>query len=141
MAKKKKPLRVWTYAPKKPTPPPVPPALKAEVETRATALIEAEWAPRCIKPVPADHIFNYITGLSGKWFRSYFYFVADYACPGPNAIAPTFESRFSRLEYVGDDRFNLAYFRHTGKWAELFQDLTFDEAFETIQSDPTFQPY
>ena len=46
---KKKPQRRWVYAPRKPTPPPVPEALKAEVQAQADELIEAQLKPRFIE--------------------------------------------------------------------------------------------
>jgi len=70
----------------------------------------------------------------------YFYFVATYACPGPNAISPTFEVNFARLEHTALGRFNLAHMRHTGKWHELFAGLTLDECLKAIKDDPWFQP-
>ena len=79
-----------------------------------------------------------MTGIHTKWHRSFFYFVADYASPGPNALSPTFESPFTRLEYVGNRRFNLAYMRHTGKWWEVYQGLTLDKCLKTIRDDATF---
>jgi hypothetical protein len=44
------------------------------------------------------------------------------------------------MEYVGDNRFNLAYMRHTGQWWEVFQGLTLDECLKTIIEDGIFQP-
>src|SRR5215207_305271 len=113
---KKKPQRRWTYAPRKPTPPPVPEALKAEVQARADELIETQLKPRFIEPPPEDRRWNYIIDIWARWHRSFFHFGSTYASPGPNALSPTFESPFARLEYVGDGKFNLVYMRHTGKW-------------------------
>jgi hypothetical protein len=69
-----------------------------------------------------------------------FYFVSTYACPGPNALSPTFEAKFARLEHVGHGLFNLSFMRHTGKWVELFTDQTLDECLKSIQEDPWFVP-
>ncbi len=138
---KKKPKRVWTYAPKKPTPPKVPDELKSEVEAKAKGLIEEGLNPTYVKLPPEDQRWNYLTGISTKWHHSFFYLVGEYACPGPDALAPTFESSFARMEYVGDGRFNLAYFRHTGKWWEVHRDLTLDESIETIRDHGIFHPH
>jgi hypothetical protein len=137
---KKKPKRTWVWAPRKPTPPPVPDDLKAEVESRANELIEGCLKPTYVKPPPEDRRWNYLTGISTKWHRSFFYLVGDYASPGPNALSPTFESSFARMEYVGDGRFNMAYFRHTGKWWEVHRGLTLDESIETIREHVIFHP-
>jgi hypothetical protein len=115
-------------------------ATKAEVERRANELIVTALAAKHIQQPPKEPKFNYVTGLSTKWHGRYFYFVALYACPGPNAISPTFKVNFARLEHTAMGRFNLAYMRHTGKWHELFAGLTLDECLKAIKDDPWFQP-
>lgn len=115
-------------------------ATKAEVERRANELIVTALAAKHIQPPPKEPKFNYVTRLSTKWHGRYFYFVALYACPEPNAISPTFEVNFARLEHTAMGRFNLAYRRHTGKWHELFAGLTLDECLKAIKDDPWFQP-
>jgi len=72
--------------------------------------------------------------------RSDFYLCATYACPGPTALAPCFEARFARLEYVGDRRFTLAFMRHTGQWVELEQGLTIDQCFQSLREESFYQP-
>jgi hypothetical protein len=130
---------MWVYSPPKPPKPKVPDDLKAEVTAKAEKLIE-ELKPLHIKEPPKGHQFNYIVDLYTKWFRSYFYFCAKYACPGPYALSPFFESRFARMEYVGERRFNLAYMRHTGEWIELEQGLTVDKCLKAIKEDPYYIP-
>ena len=135
----KKPRKVWMYVPPKPPKPKVPEDLKVEVTAQAETLIE-EWKPRFIKEPPKEYQFNYIVDLYTKWFRSYFYFCAKYACPGPTAISPFFETRFTRMEYVGGRRFNLAYMRHTGEWIEVEQGLTVNACMEAVRRDPYYHP-
>jgi hypothetical protein len=137
---KKKPKRMWIYSPKKPTPPQVPDDIKAEVEAKPNELVETYLKPTYIKPPPKDRRWNYIIDLFTKWHRSFFYFCSTYACPGPNALSPTFESRFARMEYVGDGKFNLAYMRHNDKWWEVKQGLTVDQSIEAIRDGGIFQP-
>jgi hypothetical protein len=137
---KKKPKRMWVYSPGKPTLPPVPDDIRAEVEAKANQLVEAYLKPRFIEPPPKDRDWNYITDIFTKWHRNFFYFCSTYACPGPNALSPTFESRFARMEYVGGDKFNLAYMRHTEKWWEVGQGLTVDQCIEAIRDGGIFHP-
>ncbi|QJW97335.1 hypothetical protein FTUN_4905 [Frigoriglobus tundricola] len=134
MAKKKP--RAWTYVPPKAA---VPEGLRAELERKAGELIETVLKPKHIKPPPENTNFNYLIDLSTRWRGAYFYFVSTYACPGPNAISPTFETNFARLQHVGLGRFNLAFMRHTGKWVEL-QNGTLDECLKSIREDPWFIP-
>jgi hypothetical protein len=96
--------------------------------------------PRHIKPPPEDSMSNYLIDITLKWHGSTLFLVAIYACPGPNAISPTFEERFARLRPAGRERFDLSFMRHTGQWVELFQGQTLDECLEAISNDPWFMP-
>ncbi len=39
-----------------------------------------------------------------------------------------------------EKRFNLSYMRHTGKWWEIYPDLTLDECMNAIRDEPHFMP-
>ena len=127
-------------SPAKSPKPSVPESIKAELTAKAQALIENVLKPGHVLPPEPDARFNYITDLSGKWNRGYFYFTASYACPGPNALSPTFEKKFARMEYVGDGKFALSYLRHTGAWFGIYEALSVDESLKAIQDDPWFRP-
>jgi len=118
----------------------VPDYLKHSVEQAASELIENVLKPDHIKPPPRSNQFNYLVDIYGKWRGSYFYFCATYNSPGPYAISPSFETKFTRMEYRGDNRFALAYMRHTGQWVEVYDSLSLKECIESIQNDPWFQP-
>ena len=135
MAKSKKQY-IWVKA----KPSKVPDSLKHVVTERATALVEEHIRPGHVKPPPKNSEFNYIEDIFTKWHGRYFYFMAKYACPGPSCISPFFEIGFARLEFVGDNRFDLAYFRHTGKWWPIFSAMTVDEALDLVRSGELFQP-
>jgi hypothetical protein len=137
----KKQAKRWVYSPPKPPKPTVPKAVKAEVEARAREFIDAELKPKHVEPPPKDARFNYLADITCKWHGPYFYVVGVFACPGPNALSPTFESKLARLLYVGPDRFNLAFQRHTGQWIELYEGLPLQECLDTIRDDPWFIPF
>jgi hypothetical protein len=137
MAKKQQ--RQWVYSPPKPAKPPVPEALKAEVEAKAQPIVAAFQSIH-VQPPPADPQFNYLIDIWTKWYRGYFYFCGTYASPFPNALSPTFEVRFARMEYRGNRQFNLAYMRYTEQWQEVFTDVPLEEALETIRTEPYFMP-
>ncbi|MEB3309181.1 MAG: hypothetical protein VKJ02_03030, partial [Snowella sp.] len=84
-----------------------------------------------------SHIFR----IGSKWYRCYFYICGTYNCPSPRAIAPSFEAKFTRLEYVAPDKFNLAYFRHTGQWWEVDRDLTLEQALTEIKTNLIYHPH
>src|SRR6476619_1123164 len=123
MAKKRK---AWQIRPSKQKPTtPLPDSLKAEVQAKAEALIEDVLKPEYVQPPPKDGQFNYIIDIGAKWYRNYFYLFSTYACPGPNALSPTFESKFARMEHLGGGRFALYAMRHTGKeWVGILDALS-----------------
>lgn len=137
MAKQRK---AWMMGPAKQPKTPLPESLKAEVKAKATALIENVLKPKHVLPPPKDGQFNYIIDIGAKWYGNYFYFFSTYACPGPNALSPTFESKFARMEHLGNATFALYFMRHTGEWVGLYDALSMDESLKAIQDDPWFVP-
>ena len=135
-----KPRKAWMIAPKKSAKPVVPDSIKTELETKAAKLIEAILKPKHIQPPPAGEQFNYLTDIAAKWHRNYFYFISTYTCPGPNAMSPTFESKFARMEYLGDGKFALYFMRHTGEWVGIYDALSVDQSMNAIQDDAWFVP-
>ena len=139
MAKKK--AKQWGWAPaSRASSPTLDATARAQVEAKARELIEKELKPRHIKPPLADSRSNYLTDITLKWHGSTLFLVAVYACPGPNAISPSFEARFARLRPAAAGRFDLSFMRHTGQWVELFQGQTLDECLREIRDDPWFTP-
>jgi hypothetical protein len=118
----------------------LPDSIKTELEAKATNLIVNVLKPKHVQPPPQEERFNYITDIGTKWYRNYFYFFSTYACPGPNALSPTFESKFARMEYLGNTKFALYFMRHTGEWVGLYDALSVDECMKAIQDDQWFVP-
>ena len=137
MAKQRNP---WDIHPQEKPKTPLSASLKAEVQAKAADLIENVLKPKHVVTPPEDGRFNYIIDIGAKWYRNYFYFVSTYACPGPNALSPTFESKFAKMEYLGNARFALYFMRHTGEWVGLYDALSVDESLKAIQDDPWFVP-
>jgi hypothetical protein len=114
--------------------------IKSELETKAKDLIDNVLQPKHVLPPPVEAHGNYITDIGRKWYRNYFYFFSTYACPGPNALSPTLESRFARMESLSDGKFALYFMRHTGEWVGIYDSLSVDECMKAIQDDPWFVP-
>jgi hypothetical protein len=121
-----KPREPWNIRPAKKSVP-VSASLKAEVETKAKALIEKVLKPKHVLPPKKGEQVNYITDIGAKWYRNYSYFISTYACPGPNALFPSFESKLARMEHLGMNRFALYFMRHTGEWVGIYDSLSVDE--------------
>jgi hypothetical protein len=133
--------KTWVYSPSKPK---VPDAVKVELKTKATELIDTVLKPEHVKPPPKNAKWNYIVDLYTKWNRNYFYFCTKYACPGPNALSPFFDIGFARLEYSGgvgpQSQFNLSYMRHTGRWWEIRHGLPLNQCLAEIKRGGLFNP-
>jgi hypothetical protein len=135
-----KPRKPWNIRPAKKIAT-VTDSIKTEVETKASDLIVNVLKPKHVLPPKENEQFNYITDIRAKWYRNYFYFFSTYACPGPNALSPTFESKFARMEPLRDGKFALYAMRYTGKeWVGVFDELSVDECMKAIQDDEWFVP-
>ena len=137
MAGKRQP---WDIRPAKKSASSIPAALKKEVESKASDLIADVLKPKHIRPPEEDAQFNYISDVGAKWYRQFFYFVSTYTCPHTDALEPTFEEKFARMEYIGDDKFALYFMRYTGEWVGAFDALSVDESMKAIQDDSWFAP-
>ncbi len=116
----------------------IPITIKTDLDSKATKLVE-KLKPKYVKPPPKKPQFNFITDVWTSGRGSTLYFGLTYACPFPNAISPSFEVKFARMEHVGDGRFALSYMRHNDKWFRLFPSLTVDECLDAIENDGHFQ--
>ena len=116
-------------------------SIKTEVEAKAKDLIEKVLKPKYVLPPKRGEQLNYITDIGAKWHGNYFYFFSIYACPSPNAVSPSFESKFARMEPIGGDRFALYSMRYTGKeWVGVYDALSVDECMNAIRDDSWFVP-
>ncbi len=138
---KKKTSKTWMLpSPSQPRPKAaLPERIKSEVDAKAQNLVQHVLKPRYVKPPPKKPQFNYITDIWLKWLGSTLYFGATYACPGPNPISPSFETRFARMEHTGSGRFTLSYMRHNDKWLRLFHSLSLADCLDAIENDCHFQ--
>ncbi len=137
MAKKRKPGDIQ---PSKLSAASIPDALKKEVVAKADLLITEVLKPKYVLPPQGDQEFNYISDITAKWFRQFFYFISIYTCPDPNAAEPSFEQKFARMECLGDSKFALYFRRYTGEWVGIHDSMSVDESMEAIQDDEWFVP-
>ena len=109
--------------------------------TKARKLIDNVLKPRHVVPPEKDQQFNYIVDIAAHWYRNYFYLFSTYACPSPNALAPSFESKFARMEPLPNGKFALYFIRYTGReWVGLYDALSVDECLQAISEDPSLSP-
>ncbi|WP_299664699.1 hypothetical protein [uncultured Psychromonas sp.] len=129
-------MKKWMAAPTKPTK--VTDAIKNALNKEAEKLIDNIIKPRSIKVPQPEGSSNYLVDIYTKWYGNSFYFCSKYNSPGENAISPSFEIKFARVVYAGDEKFSLSYMRYNDKWFELHRNLTLQECLYAIKSEPYF---
>jgi hypothetical protein len=129
MATRKK---TWIYNPPKPkkTKPKIPEEMKQYLQEKGDEIVEKIFKPEYLKPVPEKQTHNHIVDIYTKWYRNCFYFCVKYQCR-PNSYPSFFENKFVKLEYLGDEKFQYSYMRHTGQWWPTFK-MTIDECPEHV---------
>ena len=132
--------RGWYRVEEKQVKPKVPAAIKAELKAKADMMIETVLKPMHVKPKELNSNWNYITDICCKWHGAYFYFYAIYASDHEDAISPTFESKFARIEYIGENQVGISFMRHTGTFIELQHDISMEACLEAISEGGWFTP-
>jgi len=87
-----------------------------------------------------DKEYSYVVDIYTKWYQNYLYFCEKYKAEFENRLADEFETKFARLEFISEDNFNFSYFRHTGQWHVVIENITLKHCLEMIIQNPDFQP-
>ena len=129
----------WVYTPPRAKKPQVSTAAKEQITAQCQQLIDSEFKPRYIDLEPQENQLV-TTDIYGKWYRSFYYFCSTFYFNAPELPNAPIENKFTRLEYTGEDKFNLAYMRHTGQWWEVHTGISLKNALEEIKNNPIFHP-
>ena len=130
--------KTWTYSPPKPTKikPKVPEEMMLYLKKKGDEIVDKIFKPEYLKPVPEKHTHNHIVDIYTKWYRNSFYFCVKYQCP-PASHSSFFESKFVKLEYLGDEKFQYSYMRHTGQWLPTSK-MSVDECLKQVTREIVF---
>lgn len=121
----------WVFCPKARTPP-------EEEKTRIDAFAEKR-VKELKKNLPKPRKdYNYATDVYGKWRGARFYLIVVYACPGRNALSPSFEHKLARLECVGDGKYSLYALRHNGDWMPIRFNEGLNACLKELRENPWF---
>ena len=113
---------------------------KRAISQACEAFIENVLRPRFLPEIRPSR-FNYPIDIFGKWHGGKYRFLQRFRNDHPeNARAPEFDSPFARLEYVSPDRFDLSYFRHTGRWWTVYRGVSLAEALSLLETEGVFHP-
>lgn len=83
--------------------------------------------------------FNWPIEVFYEWRGKAFYLCARYRTPSRRPD-DEFVARSARMTMTGFGRFELAYFRHTGKWFTVERGLTAAQCFREIEGNEVFWP-
>jgi hypothetical protein len=101
----------------------VPASVRQQVDRWARVWLESKFARllelRALDPGP----FNYPVAVFSEWRGRAFYLCVCYRARSRQP-EDDFVVRHTRMTLTGFGRFDLAYFRHTGKWFTVYRGLT-----------------
>ncbi len=115
-------------------------AEKRAITAACERFIEDVLKPRFLPEIRPTE-FNYCIDIFGKWHGAKYRFLQRYRNDRPDRYTEReFVSPFARLTYVGRDRFDLSYFRHTEQWWPVDRGVTLDEALALLEMKGIYHP-
>ena len=117
----------------------------SDAERRAITVACERFIEDVLKPGFLPEIrpteFNYCVDIFGKWHGTKYRFLQRFRNDQPDKYTEReFIAPFARLEYVGRDRFDLSYFRHTEQWWPVDRGVTLDEALALLETKGIYNP-
>ena len=116
-----------------------PESEKRTIGESCQVFIEQVLKPRFLPEICPTR-FNYPIEIFGKWHGGKYRFIQRFRSDREDALEPEFDSPFARLEYVSRDRFDLSYFRHTGRWWTVYRGVSLAEALSLLETEGIFHP-
>ena len=115
-------------------------AEKRAITAACERFIEDVLQPRFLPEVRPSE-FNYCVDIFGKWHGARYRFLQRFRNDRPDGYGEReFIAPFARLAYVGRDRFDLSYFRHTEQWWPVDRGVTLDEALVLLETNGIYHP-
>jgi len=128
----------WVYAPKRARVLPSD-GEKMEIIAVCDKFVAEVLKPRFLPKIrPAE--FNYPIDIYGKWHGGHYRFIQRFRSDSRDVIESEFEEPFTRLDYIGPDRFDVMWRRHTGQWWRLYHSISLSEAIRCIEQDGHLHP-
>ncbi len=112
---------------------------KHAISESCQTFIEQVLKPRFLPEIRPTR-FNYPIDIFGKWHGGKYRFIQRFRSDREDALEPEFDSPFARLEYVSRNRFDLSYFRHTGRWWTVYRSVSLAEALSLLETEGIFHP-
>jgi hypothetical protein len=114
-------------------------AIASDCDRFITQVLKPRFLP-AIRPTE----FNYPVDIFGKWRGNKYSFIQRYRSGFPENLGKEFDAPFTRLDHVeeclGATRFDVMWYRHTGRWWRLHFAVTLEEALRLIETEELLQP-
>lgn len=118
----------------------LPEAEKALITAACQRFIDRVLKPRFL-PTIRPNEFNYPVDIRGKWRGSRYRFIQRYRSGFSDNLGEEFDAPFVGLDWLGHDRFNIQWHRHTGAWFCLHRGKSLAQALKLIETDETLHPF
>lgn len=115
------------------------PSEKIFITAACQRFIDETLKPRFLPAIRPTQ-FNYPVDIRGKWHGNRYRFVQRYRSGFPENPGEEFDSPFTCLDWIGRDRFDIQWHRHTGTWFCLHRGLSLAQALKTIETDSLLHP-
>lgn len=116
---------------------------KAAIAARCDRFIEETFKPRFL-PEVRPTAFNYPVDIFGRWRGNKYSFITRLRSGFPDNLGEEFDEVFTRLDRVEDcvdeNRFDVMWLRHTGRWFRLYESVTLDEGLRLLLKDGRLHP-
>ena len=131
----------WIQLPTKPVKEKVSPEFMKIVDLKVAEYIDTILNPYYFSRKPFDEARRLVK-IYTKWHQQhYVHFLAEFHDTRPNVIQECYSDFFARIAYMGQDRFNLAYMRHTGQWWGKYTNLSLEDCLDALKNDNFFMIY
>jgi hypothetical protein len=133
--------RQWVYIVSKPPKQKAPSEYQDLVNAAISTFIKTALESKYFLNRPTSRGVEMVN-IYSKWYQQhYIYFIAKFHDARPNAINEIYENHFARMAYIDNDKFDLAYMRHTEQWCNKYKNISFSECLDAIRDDDFFTVY
>ncbi len=114
-------------------------AEKGVIVAACQAFVRGVLKPRFLPEITPTE-WNYVIDIRGAWAAGRYRFMQRYRSGMEHNRGEEFDAPFGRIDRVGQDRFDIYWMRHTGKWWRLYANVTLVEALRILETDGVLHP-
>ena len=116
---------------------------KRDIAVVCDKLIAGVLKPRYLPAIQVT-AFNYPIDIFGKWHGNKYSFITRFRSGFAENTGEEFNAGFARLDHLEQNftetRFDVMWYRHTGRWWRLHASVTLEEALRQVGSGGVLRP-